>query len=441
MKATVEKIEKNKVKLEIEVDPHIFDKAMESAYLKNRKNIAIPGFRKGKAPRKVIERYYGERIFYEDALNIACPEAYDQAVKENGIEPVDRPEIDIVQIGQGNPLIFTATVTIKPEVELGQYKGVEVEKVEYPVTDEEVEERLRQELERNARWITVEDRAVKLGDRVTLDYSGTVDGEAFEGGTAQNQSLEIGSGRFIPGFEEQLIGANIGEEKEIKVTFPEDYFREELKGKEAVFKVTVHEIKEKELPALDDEFAKDVSEFDTLEEYKADLRKKMEEIAKERAQVENENNVISKVVENATVDIPEVMVENQLDSILRDFDYRLRFQGLDLERYLKLTNTSLDDFRAQYRNEAYNRVKTQLVLEKIAREEAITVEEADMEKEYERMAEQYKRSVDEVKKDFAGSAEYIKENLLIQKTVDFLVHSAHFTEKKESAEADSESEK
>ncbi len=429
MKATVEKIEKNQVKLKIEVDAQDFEKSLERAYHKNKRHITVPGFRKGRAPRKIIERYYGEGIFYEDALNEACPDAYIKAVEETGIEPVDQPEIEIIQVGSGKNLIFNATVTVKPEVELGEYKGIEIEKVEYNVTDRDVDERLELIREQNARWIAVEDEPAEEGNRLTIDFKGYIDGEAFEGGSAENFVLELGSGQFIPGFEEQLVGTKAGEQKEIKVTFPEDYAVEDLKGKEATFVVKVHDIKKKELPALDDEFAKDVSEFETLDEYKADLKKSMERNAKETAKAEMEMKLIEKVSENAKVDIPEVMVERELDNIIRDFDFRLRFQGMDLERYVEIIGTSMDEFRAQYRDEAYNRVKNQLVIEKIIQVENIEVTDEDLEKEYEKLAEQYKQEVEQVKKNYKGREEQLKNSIVVQKAIDFLMDNAVLVEK------------
>ena len=434
VKTSVEKLENSKVKLEIEVDAQQFDEAMQKAYIKNRKHINIPGFRKGRAPRQIIERYYGEGIFYEDAINEACPKAYEEAVRESGIEPVDQPTIDIVQIGGGNSLIFTAEVTVKPEVELGQYKGIEINKVEYNVTDQDIDDQLQMIREQNARWVSVQDRPAKEGDLLTIDYKGYVDGEAFEGGTAENQTLEIGSQRFIPGFEEQLVGMNVGDEKEIQVTFPEEYHAENLKGKEATFEIKVHEIKEKELPELDDEFVKDISEFDTLEEYKANLRKTMEENAKQREKVEMENQLLEKVVENAKVDIPEVMVENEIDAMVRDMDFRMRYQGLDLQSYLDMINTSMEDFRALFKNDAYNRVKLQLTLEQVIKEEKIEASDEDLEREYAKIAEQYKLDVDRVKNDYQGQEESLKRSLAVQKAVDFLMENAVIVEKQEQTQ-------
>lgn len=435
-KTALEKLDNNKVKLTIHVGQDSFEEGMQKSYLKNRKSISIPGFRKGKVPRKVMEQYFGESILYEDAINEVFPPAYDQAVKETGIEPVDRPELDIVQIGSGQDFIFTAEVTVKPEVELGQYKGFEVDRVEYIVTDEEVEERIKQTLEQNARWVSVEDRPVKTGDRVILDYSGSIDGELFEGGTAEKQNLEIGSGHFIPGFEEQMVGMELGEEKDLKVTFPEEYHAEELKGKEATFHVKLHEIKEKELPDLDDEFAKDVSEFDTLDEYRADIKQKLEKNAEERSNTELKNNLIDLAVNNAKVDIPDVMVDFELDNMLRDIDNQLRYNGLNIESYLKIANTSIDDFRAQYKDDAYNRVKTQLVIEAIGKAENIEVSEEDYEKQYELLAKQYNQEVETIKKSLQGGLEHLENSIIAEKTIELLVDEAKVTVKEAPVKED-----
>jgi len=429
VKVTKEILENKKVKLEIHVEPETFEEGMQKAYLKNRKSIAIPGFRKGKAPRKIIERFYGEAIFYEDAINEVFPKVYDKAVKETGIVPVDSPSVDIVQIGEGQDLILTAEVDVKPDVELGQYKGIEVEKVEYTVSEDDVEHQLEHIAEDNARWVSIEDRSVQEGDLVTLDYAGTIDGEAFEGGTAEKQPLEIGSNRFIPGFEEQLIGLSKEEEKDITVTFPEDYHVEDLKGKEAVFHVKIHEIKEKELPEIDDEFAKDVSEFSTLEEYKADLKLKLQESAEKNARNQMENQLLAKVAENAKVDIPEVMIENEIDNMMQDMDMRLRYSGMSMENFLQMSNTSMEQFREQYRDSAYNRVKTQLVLEAISKAETIEVTEDDREKEYQKLADQYKMNLEDIKKSFGSGFEQLDSSILTQKTIDMLMEEAIMVER------------
>ncbi len=434
MKVTKEVLGNNKVKLEVQVDSEIFEKGMEKSYLKNRKDMTVPGFRKGRVPRKIIERFHGETIFYEDAVKEIFPETFEQAVLETGIEPVDRPELDIVQIGSGQELIYTAQVTVKPEIELGQYQGIEVVRQAYTVSDEEVDGQLAQEAEKNARWINTEDRPVKTGDRVTLDYSGSVDGELFDGGTAEMQTLEIGSGQFIPGFEEQLVGMMPGDEGVLDLKFPEEYQAEELKGKDAVFHVKIHEIKEKELPQIDDEFAMDVSEFDTLEEYKEDIRKKMQTEATKQGKSSMENDLLSKICENAQGEIPEVMVEKEVDSMLREMDYRLRYNGLDLERYVDMMNTSIDEFRAQYSGEAYNRVKTQLVLKKISMVEGIEASDEDLEKEYIRLSEQYQKDIAEIKRNFGANVEYIKNGIVSQKTIDMLMSAAVLVDRAESVE-------
>ncbi|MBZ4646398.1 MAG: trigger factor [Petroclostridium sp.] len=425
MNVKVEQLEKNVVQLEIEVDAAKFEEGMQKAYIKNVKKFNIPGFRKGKAPRKIVERYYGEAIFYEDAINIVCPEAYDEAVEQTKIEPVDRPEIDIKQIGNGQNLIFTAKVTVKPEIVLGDYKGIEVNKIEYNVTEDDVAQELKKMQEKNSRLITVEDRPVQMGDIAVIDFEGFVDGEAFDGGKGTNYNLEIGSGQFIPGFEEQLIGKNTGEEVEVNVTFPEEYHVEALAGKPAVFKVKINQIKYKELPVIDDEFAKDVSEFDTLEELKEDIRKKLTQDAEHRAKHELENAVIDKVVENVTVEIPEVMIEHQIDYITRDFDLRLRAQGLTLDKYLELIGSDIPKFREQFKEQATKQVKTSLVLEKIGKEEEIDVTDEEVDKEIVRLAENYKMEIEKLKNVLRPEdIQSIKDELILGKTVDMLVQNA-----------------
>ncbi|HHY78183.1 MAG TPA: trigger factor [Clostridiales bacterium] len=422
MSSKLEKLEKNVATLEITVSAEKLEEGIAKAYIKNAKKFNIPGFRKGKAPRKLIEKYYGEGIFYEDAINEVCPEAYEEAIKEHNLEPVDRPSIDILEIESGKGIVFKAEVTVKPEVELGQYKGIEVEKKEYNVTDEDVENELEILRNRNARIIDVTDRPVKRGDIVTIDFKGFIDDKEFEGGSAENYKLEIGSGRFIPGFEEQLIGATIGNEVDVNVTFPEDYRSEELAGKPALFKVTVKEIKEKELLPLDDEFAKDVSEFDTLEELKADIKRKKLEEAERMAKNEYENDLIKKVVQNAKVDIPEVMIDNQIESMIRDFDYQLRFQGLDLDSYMKYMNISYEEMKQSYKEAAEDRVKTQLVMEAITKAENIEVTDEELEAEVEKTAKQYNQDVEKFRKSLRErDIEYIREGLQLQKTIDFLV--------------------
>ena len=425
MNVKLENIEKNVVQLEIEVDAEKFEKGMQKSFIKNAGRFNIPGFRKGKAPRKMIERFYGEQVLYEDAINIVCPEEYDEAVEQNNLHPVERPEIDIKQIGEGQNLIFTAKVTLKPEVELGQYKGVEVNKIETYVTEEDVEKELQKAAESNSRLITVDDRPIQSGDTAVIDFEGFMDGVAFEGGKGDDFELVIGSGSFIPGFEDQLIGIKTGDEVDVNVSFPEEYGKAELAGKPASFKVKVKEIKIKEMPVIDDEFAKDVSEFDSLEAYKEDLKKKLIENAEHKAKHETEDSVISKVVENATVDVPKVMTEKQIDSMTHDFDYRLRYQGLDLQKYMEIMGMTMETFREQFVERAEKEVKTQLVLEQISNLENISASQDEIDEEIKTLAENYKQDKEEFKKHLReDDIEYIKGNLVARKTVDFLIENS-----------------
>ena len=418
MKTSVENIGNNVVKLRIEIDAEAFSESIKKAYLKNKGRFNIPGFRKGKAPQNIIERYYGESVFYEEAFNLACPDAYEQALKDNNIQPVDRPELDIEQIGKGKDLVFTAKVTVKPDVKLGQYKGLKIKKDTAKITDEDVQKELERIQETNARLISIEDRPVKDKDIVNIDFEGFLDGEPFEGGSAKGYSLTIGSGRVIPGFEEQLIGVEKGSKKEIKVTFPEDYNNESLKGKEAVFTVTVNEIKEKELPVINDEFAQDVSEFDTLEEYKADIRKKLEESAEDAANKKYEDEIIKKAVDNAEVDIPEVMVEHQLDDMMRRLDLTLRYQGMDINSYIDMMGTDGQTLRNESRERAIQQVKTQLVLEKISQVEQVDATEEEINAEIAKMAENYKQNAEDFKKHLKNDdIEYIKDTVITRKTI------------------------
>lgn len=425
MNSKLEKIENNVATLEISVSPEKLEEGIMKSYLKNVKKFNIAGFRKGKAPRKIIERHYGEAVFYEDAINIVCPEEYDEAVKAHNLDPVDRPDIDIVEIESGKGLIFKASVTVKPEVVLGQYKGIEAEKKEYNVTDEDVNNEIEKMREKNARLVEVSDRPVKKGDLAIIDFKGFVDDVQFEGGTSENHKLEIGSEQFIPGFEDQLIGTEIGKEVDVKVQFPEGYRNEELSGKPALFKVTVKEIKEKQLLSLDDEFAKDVSEFDTLEELKSDIRRKREEESRRLEKQQYEDEVINNIVENVTVDIPKVMIDAQVNVMVRDFDYQLRYQGLNLEAYLKYMNMDIEKLKESYVDVATGRVKSQLVLEKIAEVEAISATEEDLNEEIEKTAKQYNQDLEKFKKTLKDDeVSYIKDGIIIQKTIDFLVESS-----------------
>jgi len=437
-----EQIEKNTVKLTIGIDKEAFEAALEKAYRKNVKQIALPGFRKGKAPRKLIEKYYGEGVFYEDAVNFVCPDAYEFAVKEAGIDPVDRPEIDVETIGGEEDLVITATVTVKPEVKLGEYKGIKCEKPVYETKDEDVDAQIKATAEKNARIIKVEDRAVQMGDLTVIDFEGFVDGVAFEGGKGLDHNLEIGSGQFIPGFEDQLVGAKIGEETEVNVTFPEEYHAENLKGKPATFKVTVKEIKVKELPALDDDFAKDVSEFDTFEAYKASVKETLDKQNEQRTKAEFENNVVEAVCATAEIDIPQCMIDNRIEQLMKDFSYRLSSQGLNMQQYMQITGSTPDSFKEQFKDQAEAQVKSSLVLEKISAIENVEVTDEDVEKELQTMADMYGMELDKVKTLIGeNEKESIKEDLKMRKTVELIASQAKAGKpaaKKAAAKADGE---
>ncbi|MDO5377753.1 MAG: trigger factor [Clostridia bacterium] len=425
MSTTVEKISSNKVKLSFDIDAVTFDEAMGKAYLKVRGQVNIPGFRKGRAPRKLIENMYGEGVFYDDAFDMIFDEVYGSAVDENKIEIVDRPEIDIQQIGSGKNLQFTCEVYVVPEVTLGEYKGVSVKKQTTEVTDAQVEAKVEEERAKQASEVSVDDRPVKDGDTVDLDYAGSVDGVAFAGGTAEGQTLKIGSHTFIPGFEEQMVGMSIGEEKDLDVTFPESYHAEELAGKQAVFHVKVNAITETQLPELDDDFAKDISEFDTLDEYKADVRAKLEAQAAESDKNAFTNAVIEKVVENASVDIPEAMIERQIDSMMRDFEYRLRSQGLKLEDFMKYTGQDEKAFRASYRDQAEKSVKAHLVLTAIEKAEAIDATQEQIDEQIAQFAPQMGKSVEELKETLTDSdREYFKADAVRDNAIKFLCDNA-----------------
>lgn len=428
MKATLGKRENNNVDFTIEIPEADFEKAMQKAYLKNRGVFNIPGFRKGKVPRKIIEMNYGREVFYEEAINIILPEAYNEAVEELDLHPVDQPNVDIDEIEKGKPVIVKIDVTVKPEVKLGEYKSIEIEKVEYNVTDELVENELKSVQEMNGRIIDAGDREVKAGDVVTIDFAGYIDDEQFPGGTAEGHELEIGSNQFIPGFEDQLVGKNKGEEVDVVVTFPEEYHEESLKGKEATFKVTIHEIKEKELPELDDEFAKDVSEFDTLEEYKVSIREKLEKDFRSREEAENENNLIEAVMDATEVDIPEAMINSQLETELGEFDYRMRSQGLNLEQYLQMTGSTKETLKEQLRPMAEKRVKGDLVLEAIGNEENIEVKDEDIDNELEKMAESYNQKDKEkfVKDMKKGDLSFLETAIINQKVIELLKENVKY---------------
>lgn len=404
--------------------------------MKNRSKFNIPGFRKGKVPKKIIDMNYGEDFFYEDAINILLPEVYESAIKELELEPVDTPHIDVGDIKKGENIVLNINVDVKPEVKLGNYESIEIEKVEYNVTDEMVESELITEQEKNGRIIDAGNREVKEGDILTIDYTGFVDDEQFEGGTAENQQLEIGSNKFIPGFEEQLIGKNKEEEVEVKVAFPEEYFSEDLQGKEATFKVTIHEIKEKELPELDDEFAKDVSEFDTLEDYKNDIKSKLEETFEKQGKIELENRIVKKASELAEVEIPEGMINTQVQNEISEFEYRIKMQGLELEQYLQFTGSDLEGLKEQVRPVAESRVKADLVLEAIGIAENIEVTDEDIDAELLKLAEQYNQEdqqkfVDDMKK---GDLDFLKSGITNNKVIDLLKTKVKYIEITEDVE-------
>lgn len=425
MSVQVEKLEKSMAKLTIEVSAEELEKALQKAFLKNKDKISIPGFRKGKVPRQMVEKMYGPEIFYEDAANELIPEAYEQAVEECGEDIVSSPTIDVTQIKKGEPFIFTAEVALKPPVKLGKYKGVKVEKADTEVTDEEVDAQINKERENNARNIEVTDRAVKDGDMTVLDFEGFVDGTAFEGGKGENYPLTIGSGAFIPGFEEQLIGAEIGKEVEVNVTFPEDYQAEELKGKAAVFKCTIKEIKEKELPELDDEFASEVSEFDTLEEYKADVKAKLTEEKVKEAKNAKEAAVIEAIVNDSEMEIPEAMLTTQQRQMVDEFAQRIQMQGLSLDQYFQFTGTSYDKMIEQVKPQAEKRIKSRLVLEEIVKAENIEASEEDFEEEIKVMAEAYQMEADKVKEMLPEkSVSQIKADIAVRKAAEFVVENA-----------------
>lgn len=425
MSLQVEKLEKNMAKLTIEASAEELEAAIQKAYLKNRNKITLPGFRKGKAPRKMIEKMYGEGVFYEDAANALIPDAYAKEVGDCDLEIVSQPDIDVVQIESGKPFIFTAEVALKPEVTLGEYKGVEVEKQSVEVTEEEIQAEVDKERENNARVIDVDDRAVENGDMIKLDFEGFVDGEAFEGGKAENYDLTIGSGSFIPGFEDQLVGAQIGADMEVNVTFPEDYNAKELAGKAAVFKCKVNEIKVKELPEADDDFAKDVSEFDTLDEYKEDIRKNLTESKEKEAKTAKENAVVDKIVENASMEIPDPMIDNQVRNMAEDFARRMQSQGLSMEQYFQFTGMTADKLFEQMKPEAVKRIQNSLVLEAIAETEDIQISDERLEEELTKMAEAYKMELDKLK-ELMGDYEkgQMKKDLAIQEAVKLVTEAA-----------------
>ena len=425
MNCKVEKTKNvNEVKLEITVEAAKFEEAIKKVYFKSAKYFNIPGFRKGKAPMQIVEKYYGKEIFYEDAFNEVAGEALEEAVKENKLEVVSRPDIDVKQIEKGKDLIFTAIMQTKPEAELGKYKGIEIKKIEYNVSDEDINHELGHMQEHNSRLISIEDRPVETGDIATIDFEGFVDGKAFEGGKAEGHDLEIGSNTFIPGFEDQVIGMNIDEEREIKVKFPEEYFSKDLAGKDAIFKVKVNEIKKKELPKLDDEFAKDVSEFDTLKELKADIKSKKEKENEEKAKYETQDAIMKALCENVKVEIPSGMVELEIDNMLKDIEQRLAYQGLKLEQYLQMMGKTEEEFRKEYEPQAIEGIKSRLALEAIIKAEKIEATKKEIDEKMKEMAKNYGKENDDEFLKNENVRNYIKQGLESEKAIEFLVENA-----------------
>lgn len=426
MKASWEKIEKNQGVLTVEVEAERVAVALDKAFKKVSAKVNIPGFRKGKVPRAMFEARYGVESLYQDALDIILPEVYVEALETVDIQPIDRPEIDVQEMGKGQALKFTAKVSVKPEVELGEYKGIEIAAASNEVTDEELDAELKRLQERHAELASIEEGEALDGDTAVIDFEGFADGVAFEGGKGENHSLTLGSGSFIPGFEEQVVGMQKGEEKDITVTFPEEYHSEDLKGKEAVFKVKLNEIKRKNLPVLDDEFAKDVSEFDTLDEYKADVLKRLGEQKEQTNQRDKENALIKKVVEASSVEVPDVMVDDEVESMFKEFENRLQSQGMNMELYSQFTGQTEEALKSQMREEAGNRVRNNLVLEAVSKAEGLEATEAELDAELEKLAGMYQRSVEEVTSIFRqnGMLDNIKADLAIRKTIDFLVENS-----------------
>ena len=425
MKCKLEKTENaNEVKFEITVEAEKFEEATKKVYFKSAKYFNIPGFRKGKAPMQIVEKYYGKEIFYEDAFNEVAQTALEEAVTENKVEVVSRPEVDIKQMEKGKDLIFTVVMQTKPEAELGKYKGIEIPKIEYNVSDEDINHELEHMQEHNSRLISIDDRAVEKGDTVNIDFEGFVEGKAFEGGKAEKYDIEIGSNTFIPGFEDGVIGMKIDEEKDIDVKFPKEYFSKELAGKDAMFKVKLHEIKKKELPKLDDEFAKDVSEFDTLEELKADIKKKLEKQNADRTKYETEEAVIKALCENTKIDIPSGMIETEVDNMLKDFENRLSYQGLKMEQYLKMLGKTKEEIRKEYEPQAIEGIKSRLAIEAVVKAEKIEATEKEVEDKIKEMAKNYGKENDEAFLKNENVRNYLKEGIESEKAMEFLIKNA-----------------
>ncbi|MDD6735432.1 MAG: trigger factor [Clostridiales bacterium] len=434
-----EQVEKNLIKLTFEVSTKDFSDAMGRAYRKNAKKYSVPGFRKGKVPRSVIEKYYTEAVFYDDAINDVLPSSYENALKEAEIEAAARPEIDVEEIKKGEPVVFTALVTTKPEVKLGEYIGIKVNKIEHNVTDEDIDKDIEVTRNKNARLVPSDDKAIENGDIVTIDFAGTVDGVAFEGGTAENYDLEIGSNTFIPGFEEQLVGKKVDEDVDVNVTFPEEYHAPDLAGKAALFKVKIHEIKVKELPELDDDFASEVSEFETMAEYRNSVKERLEKAAAERVKTETENAVIDKVAEGCEVEIPDAMINERTERMVEDFAQRLQYQGLDINTYMQYTGNTVEGFKESFKPQAEKQLKTTLVLEAISKAEDIQVSDDDVNERIAEMAKQYNMEEDKLKELMQEKdIENIKEELSMTKVIDLLVSKAKISKprgRKPKAEA------
>ncbi len=441
MSVKVEKTDnKNEVKLEFTVEAKVFDEGIKSVFNKNAKYFNIPGFRKGKAPMNIVEKYYGDEIFYEDAFNEVVPPIYDEAIKSEKLDVVSKPQIEIKQMGKGKELIFTAVVALKPDVKLGKYKGISLEKTEYKVTEKEIDDEINKMAERNSRMITVDDRPAQKGDITVIDFVGTVDGVEFEGGKAENHELELGSNTFIPGFEDQVVGMKIEEVKDINVKFPDEYFSKELAGKDATFKVTLHEIKTKELPKIDDEFAKDVSEFDTLKDLKADVKSKKEKQNEERSKAELEEKAVRAVSEKSEVDIPAGMVELELDNMEKDMDRRLSYQGISLEQYLKMIGKTKADYRKESEEPAKESLKMRLVLDAICEDAKLEATEKEVEDKIKELATSYGRKEEDLKNN-ESLIESIKENIKSEKAVALIVDNAKVSKVEDKKEEKKESKK
>ena len=442
MSVTVENLEKSMAKLTVEVSAEEFEKAIQQAYMRQKKDISIPGFRKGKVPRVMIEKMYGPGVFYEDAANIVMPGAYEEAAKESGLDITSSPEIDVTQIEKGKPFIFTATVALRPEVVLGDYKGVEVPRTDVTVTDEDVEKELKREQEKNSRQVTLDDEAAADGDTVTMDYVGTIDGEAFEGGTAEAADLTLGSGTFIPGFEEQLVGVKAGETKVVNVTFPEDYHAEDLKGKDAVFTCNIIKISRKELPELNDEFAQDVSEFDTLEEYKEDLRKNLQKQRENVAKQNRRDNAVSRAAQNATIEIPEAMLNTRAEQSVNNFARQLASQGMSLDQYMQFTGSNMEMMREQVKPQTEIQIRNELVLDEVAKAENIEVTDDEILAEVEEMAKAYGMDFEKMKEVLTDEEkENFRKDLAARKAMDLIADAAVEVDMpEEEAAADKEAE-